>query len=87
MDVVLHNFRRSFGPSTPFLHSLSLDSPVTMEELYRWANKYSTLEDNIRATAQTVMITNQSIEGSKPSRKKPFKPKKGQRKDRRRSHD
>ena len=36
---------------------LSLDSPTTMEELYRWANKYSTLEDNIRITTQTVMIT------------------------------
>ena len=31
-----------------------------MEELYRWADKLSTLEDNIRATSQTVMITTQS---------------------------
>ena len=36
---------------------LSLDPLTTMEELYRWANKYSTLEDNIRVTTQTVMIT------------------------------
>ena len=35
MDVVLQNFRRSFGSLTPFFHSLSLDLPVTMEELYR----------------------------------------------------
>ena len=31
-----------------------------MEELYRRANKYSTLEDNVRAASQTMMITSQS---------------------------
>ena len=60
MDAVLQNFRRSFGLTTPFFQSLSLDPPATMEELYRRADKYSTLEDNIRATSQTVMITAQS---------------------------
>ena len=34
MDVVLQNFRRSFGPTTPLFQSLSLDPPTTMEELY-----------------------------------------------------
>ena len=57
MDAVLHNFRRSFGPTTPFFYSLSLDPPMTMEELYRRADRYSTLEGNIRETSQTVMIT------------------------------
>ena len=51
MDVVLQNFRRSFGPTTPFFQSLSLDLPLTMEELYKKADKYSTLEDNIRVTS------------------------------------
>ena len=50
MDVVLQNFRRSFGLSTPFFQSLSLDSLATMKELYRQADRYSMLEDNIRAT-------------------------------------
>ena len=49
MDAVLWNFRRSFAPSTPFFHSLSLDPSATMEELYRRAYRYSTLEDNIHA--------------------------------------
>ena len=31
MDAVLQNFRRSFGPTTPFFQSLSLDPPITME--------------------------------------------------------
>ena len=35
MDAVFQNFRRSFGPTTPFFQSLYLDPPVTMEELYR----------------------------------------------------
>ena len=49
MDAVLQNFRRRFTRSTPFLHSLSLNSRVTMEELYKRADRYSTLEDNIYA--------------------------------------
>ena len=60
MDAVLQNFRRSFGSTTPFFQSLSLDQPATMGELYRRADKYSTLEDNIRVASQTVMITAQS---------------------------
>ena len=70
MDTVLQNFKRSFGPSTPFFHSLSLDSPKTMEELYRRAYRYSTLEDNIRAATQTVMITSNSAKSNKWEGKK-----------------
>ena len=47
MDAILQNFRMSFGSTTPFFHSLSLDPPMTIEELYKQADKYSTLEDNI----------------------------------------
>ena len=43
--------------STPLFHSLSLDLPTTMEKLYRRADRYSTLEDDICAVTQTVMIT------------------------------
>ena len=60
MDAVLQNFRRSLGPTTPFFQSLSLDPPTTMEELYRRADKFSKLEDNIQAASRTVMITTQS---------------------------
>ena len=66
MDAVLQNFQRRFGLTTPFFYSLSLDLPVTMEELYRRADKYSTLEDNIWVAFQTVMITTHS---SKPAKK------------------
>ena len=77
MDVVLQNFRRSFRPSTPFFHSLSLDPPTTMEELYRRADRYSTLEDNIRTATQTVMITIKPVESNKLEGKKPSEPKEG----------
>ena len=75
MDAVLQNFRRSFGPTTPFFQSLSLDPSATMEELYRRADKFSTLEDNIRAASQTIMITTQS---DKPVAKGPSEQKGGQ---------
>ena len=63
MDAILQNFRISFGPSTPIFQSLSLDPSTTMEELYKWVDKYLMLEDNIRATTQTIVITNQPAKG------------------------
>ena len=56
----MKKFQRSFGPTTSFFQSLSLDPPTTMEELYGRADKFSMLEDNIRAASKTVMITTQS---------------------------
>ena len=58
-----------------------------MEELYRWANLYSMLEDNICEATQTVMIINQLDEGKMPLGKKPFEPKEGQSRDQKLSHD
>ena len=68
--------------STPFFQSLSLDLLKTMEELYRRANQYSMLEDNIRAATQTIMITNQLAEGKLQLGKKQSEPKVGQSRDR-----
>ena len=87
MDVVLQNFKISFRSSTHFFHSLSLDPPVTMEELYRRADRYSTLEDNIHATTQTVMITSKPTECNKPEGKKSFESKEGQSKNQKLSRD
>ena len=81
MDVVLQNFQRSFGPTTPFFQSLSLDPPATIKELYRRADKFSTLEDNIQAPSQTVMITTQS---GKPAAKGSSEQKSSQNKDQKR---
>ena len=62
--MVLHKFQRSFGLTTPFFQSLYLDPPATMEELYKRVDKYSTLEDNIWAASQTVMITTQNSQSA-----------------------
>ena len=72
MDVVLQNFRRSFGSTILFFQSLSLDPPATIEELYRRADKFSTLEDNIRDASKTIMIIAQS---NKPAAKGPSEQK------------
>ena len=71
MDAVLQNFGKSFAPSTPFFLSLSLDKPVTLEELYRRADRFSTLEDNIHVETKTVMITSKPVGNGKPEEKKP----------------
>ena len=81
IDAVLQNFRRSFGPSTHFFLSLSLDPLATMEELYRQTDRYSMLEDNVRPTTQTVMITSQPTEGNKLLGKKQFGSKEVQSRD------
>ena len=78
MDAILQNFKRSFGSSTPFFHTLSLDRPMTMEELYRRADRYSTLEDNIHAATQTVMITSKLTYSNKTTGKKSSESKEGQ---------
>ena len=80
--MVLQNFRQRFRPTTPFFQSLSLDPPATMEQLYRRTDKYSTLEDNIRAASQTVMITAQN---SKPTMKGQPEQKGSQSKNQKRS--
>ena len=87
MDAILQNFRKSFTPSTHSFQSLSLDPPTKMEELYIRADRYSMLEDNIRAVTQIVMITSQPAEGNNPSGKQPSKSKEGQNRDRKRSRD
>ena len=76
MDAVLQNFRRSFGPSTPFFHSLSLDPPAIMEELYRRTDRYSTLEDNIFSTTQTIVIISKLVDSNNLKGKKLFESKK-----------
>ena len=87
MDTILQNFRISFEPSTPLFQSLSLDPLAIMEELYRQADRYSILEDNICAENQTAMITNQPDERNKPPGKKASESKEGQSRDRKRSRD
>ena len=58
-----------------------------MEELYKRAYRYSTLEDNISIAIQIVMITSKPTENDKPKGKKLPKPGEGQSKNQKRTRD
>ncbi|RVW12218.1 hypothetical protein CK203_084298 [Vitis vinifera] len=49
MDVVLQIFKRSICLGTQFFESLAKTPPMTMDDLFRRANKYSMLKDDVRA--------------------------------------
>ena len=49
MDTVLQIFKWSICPGTPFFESLAKKPPITMDDLFRCASKYSMLEDDVRA--------------------------------------
>ena len=49
MDAILQIFKQNICSGTPFFKFLAKKPPVTMDDLFRWANKFSMLEDNVRA--------------------------------------
>ena len=60
MDVVLQIFKRSICPGTLFFESLAKKLPITMDDLFQRANKYSMLEDDVRAATQQVLVAGQA---------------------------
>ena len=58
MDVVLQIFKMSICPGTPFFESLTKKPPMTMDDLFKKANKYSILEDDVYAATQQILVTN-----------------------------
>ncbi|RVW18079.1 hypothetical protein CK203_109225 [Vitis vinifera] len=60
MDVVLQIFKRSICPGTPFFESLVKKPPMTMDDLFRRASKYSMLEDDVRAGTQQILVAGQA---------------------------
>ena len=58
METVLQIFKMSICPSTHFFEFLAKKPPMTMDNLFKWANKYSMLEDDVRAATQQVLVTN-----------------------------
>ena len=59
MDVVLQIFKRSICPGMPFFESFAKKPLMTMDDLFRRVNKYSMLEDDVRATTQQILVTSQ----------------------------
>lgn len=58
-QAVLQIFKRSICPSTPFFLSLAKKPPMNMDDLFKWANKYSILEDDVRIAIQQILVTSQ----------------------------
>ena len=52
IDAILQIFKRNISPGKSFFESLAKKLPATMNDLLRRANKYSMLEDDVRATTQ-----------------------------------
>ena len=76
MDAVLQIFKRSICPGTPFFESLAKKPPTTMVDLFRRANKYSMLKDDVRAATQQVLVAGQtSRSGTERSAKLPDRPR------------
>ena len=59
MDANLQIFKRSISPDTPFFESLTKKPPTSMDDLFRWADKYAMLKDDVQATSQQYLVTNQ----------------------------
>ena len=59
MDDALQIFKQSTWPGTPFFESLAKKPPMTMDDLFKWANKYSILEDNVCAAIQQTLVIGQ----------------------------
>ena len=52
MDFVLQIFKRNICSSTPFFESLAKKPLATIGDLFKRANKYPMLEDDVRAATQ-----------------------------------
>ncbi|RVW28309.1 hypothetical protein CK203_104502 [Vitis vinifera] len=55
MDAVLQSSREALSRHSIF-ESLAKKPPTTMDDLFRRANKYSMLEDDVRAATQQVLV-------------------------------
>ncbi|RVW79991.1 hypothetical protein CK203_047444 [Vitis vinifera] len=71
MDAVLQIFKRSICPGTPFFESLAKKPPTMMDDLFRRANKYSMLEDDVRAATQQVLVAGRPSRGDAERNAKP----------------
>ncbi|RVW69854.1 hypothetical protein CK203_060698 [Vitis vinifera] len=65
-------FKQNINPDTPFFESLAKKSPITMDDLFKQANKYYMLEDDVRAASQQVLFTNHSTNNDKAESSKPL---------------
>ena len=71
IDVILQIFKRSINSGTPFFESLAKKPLATMVDLFKQADKYSMLEDDVRAASQQVLVTNRLTKNNEAGSSKP----------------
>ena len=71
MDAVLQIFKQSICPSTPFFEALAKKLLTTMDDLFRRASKYSTLEDDVRVATQQILVIGQTSRSDAERSSKP----------------
>ena len=71
MDAILQIFKWSISLGTPFFESLTKNMLISMDDLFRWTDKYAMLEDNVRATSQQVLVMNWPTKNNKVGSSKP----------------
>lgn len=47
MDTIFQIFKQSISPDTLFFESLAKKTHASMDDLFRWADKYVVLEDDV----------------------------------------
>ena len=72
IDIILEIFKWSTSLGMPFFESLAKKPLVTIDDMFRRADKYSMLEDDVWVASQKVLVTkhptkNDKGESSKPS--------------------
>lgn len=65
MDIILQIFKWSISLGTPFFEFFTKKSPALMDELFKQADKYAMLKDDVRAISQQVLVTNQPTKSNK----------------------
>ncbi|RVW77947.1 hypothetical protein CK203_048265 [Vitis vinifera] len=70
MDAVLQSSREALSRHSIF-ESLAKKPPTTMDDLFRRANKYSMLEDDVRAATQQVLVAGRASRDNADRHAKP----------------
>ncbi|RVW70506.1 hypothetical protein CK203_056143 [Vitis vinifera] len=71
MDAVLQIFKRSICPGTPFFESLAKKTSYNDGRFVQTANKYSMLEDDVRAATQQVLVAGRASRDNADRHAKP----------------
>ena len=71
MDVILQIFKRSVYLSMLFFESPMKNPSTTMDDLFKLANKYFMLEDDVYAATQQILVTNHLTKNDHAGNSKP----------------